>query len=284
MALVPFPGASARPDPDEESLAERSDTELFDDDGSGARMSFLEHLDELRKRLIYSVYALLAGCAVAFFFAGRIQEFIFVPLYETLKAAPAAAGAAGEGFIYTRGFEPFMLTMKVGALAGLMLASPLIIYQLWLFIAPGLYSHEKKFAIPFVLFSTIFFVLGAAFSHYVAFPWTWLFFLGWQTPYMRFLPNIGDAFSLYVKMLLGFGLIFQMPTIVFFLARMQMVTARFLARNTKYAVLIIFIVAAVISPGTDVVSQALMAGPMLGLYAISILIAWLVAPRKKAIA
>jgi sec-independent protein translocase protein TatC len=284
MALVPFPNASpARPDDEDESRIELTDRDAFDDDDAGARMSFLEHLDELRKRLIYSVYSLLAGCAVAFVFAGRIQQFIFVPLYEVLKTAqPAGAGA--EGFIYTRGFEPFMLTMKVGALGGLMLASPLIIYQLWLFIAPGLYSHEKKFAIPFVVFSTVFFLLGAAFSHYVAFPWTWLFFLGWQTEYMRFLPNIGDAFSLYVKMLLGFGLIFQMPTVVFFLARMQMVTAGFLARNTKYAVLIIFIVAAVISPGTDVVSQALMAGPMLGLYAISILIAWIVAPRKKSIA
>ena len=285
MALVPFPSASpARPDPDDESQIERTDHDAFDDDdGAGARMSFLEHLDELRKRLIYSVYALLAGCAVAFFFAGRIQEFIFVPLNEALQKGSLLQQGLPETFIYTRGFEPFMLTMKIGALGGLMIASPLIIYQLWLFIAPGLYSHEKKFAIPFVLFSTIFFLAGAAFSHYVAFPWTWLFFLGWQTEYMRFLPNIGDAFSLYVKMLLGFGLIFQMPTIVFFLARMNVVTAGFLARNTKYAVLIIFIVAAVISPGTDVVSQALMAGPMLGLYAISIVIAWVVAPRKKAI-
>ena len=284
MALVPFPSASpARPDDEDESRIELTDRDAFDDDDAGARMSFLEHLDELRKRLIYSVYSLLGGCAVAFVFAGRIQQFIFIPLYEVLKSTqPVGTGA--EGFIYTRGFEPFMLTMKVGALGGLMLASPLIIYQLWLFIAPGLYSHEKKFAIPFVVFSTVFFLLGAAFSHYVAFPWTWLFFLGWQTEYMRFLPNIGDAFSLYVKMLLGFGLIFQMPTVVFFLARMQMVTAGFLARNTKYAVLIIFIVAAVISPGTDVVSQALMAGPMLGLYAISILIAWIFAPRKKSIA
>ena len=276
MALVPFPSASPER-ADEDTRLDRVDDDRFDedDDGAGGRMSFLEHLDELRKRLIYSVYALLGGCSVAFFFAGRIQEFIFVPLYQAL---------GGESFIYTRGFEPFMLTMKTGALAGLMLASPLIFYQFWLFIAPGLYSHEKKFAIPFVLFSTVFFLLGAAFSHYVAFPWTWKFFLGWETSYMRFLPNIGDAFSLYVKMLLGFGLIFQMPTVVFFLARMQMVTAGFLARNTKYAVLIIFIIAAVISPGTDVVSQALMAGPMLGLYAISILIAWVVAPRKKAIA
>jgi sec-independent protein translocase protein TatC len=277
MALVPFPSASpATPEPDDESRLDLRDREPIDDeeDGSGARMSFLEHLDELRKRLIYSVYSLLGGCVVAFFFAGRIQDFIFVPLRQALGS---------EEFIYTRGFEPFMLTMKIGALGGLMLASPLIIYQLWLFIAPGLYSHEKKFAVPFVLLSTVFFVAGAAFSHYVAFPWTWLFFLGWQTPYMKFLPNIADAFSLYVKMLLGFGLIFQMPTIVFFLARMNVVTARFLARNTKYAVLIIFIVAAVISPGTDVVSQALMAGPMLALYAISILIAWIVAPRQKVI-
>ena len=274
MPLVPFPTASPER-ADEDTHIELTDPDTFDaEDDDGARMSFLEHLDELRKRLIYSVYALLGGCAIAFFFARRIQDFILIPLHETL---------GGEQFIYTRGFEPFMLTMKTGALAGLMLASPVIIYQLWLFIAPGLYSHEKKFAIPFVVFSTTFFVLGAAFSHYVAFPWTWLFFLGWQTSYMKFLPNVGDAFSLYVKMLLGFGLIFQMPTIVFFLARMQMVTARFLARNTKYAVLIIFIIAAVISPGTDVVSQALMAGPMLGLYAISILIAWLVAPRKNPI-
>ncbi len=267
MALVPFPGASpARPE-DEDSSIELTDPDPLDDSG---RMSFLEHLDELRKRLIHSVYALVVGCAIAFFFAWRIQEFIFVPLWAQL---------GGETFIFTKGFEPFMLTMKIGVLTGLMLAAPFIIWQLWLFIAPGLYSHEKRFAIPFVLFASVFFFTGAAFSHYVAFPWTWKFFLGWSTSYMRFLPTIDDAFSLYVKMLLGFGLIFQMPTVVFFLARMGVVTAGFLARHTKYAVLIIFIIAAVISPGTDVVSQALMAGPMLGLYGLSILIAWIFAKR-----
>jgi len=273
MALVPFSGAASQLEPrdDDDPRIELTDAEPLDD---SSRMSFLEHLDELRKRLIYSVYSLLAGCAIAFFFVGRIQEFIFVPLFEML---------GGNQFIFTKGFEPFMLTMKTGALAGLMVASPLIIYQLWLFIAPGLYSHEKKFAIPFVFFCTVFFLLGAAFSHWVAFPWTWAFFKSWENSYMQFLPNIGDAFSIYVKMLLAFGLIFQMPTVVFFLARMRLVTAGFLARHTKYAVLIIFIVAAVISPGTDVVSQALMAGPMLGLYGISILIAWIVAPRPATI-
>lgn len=270
MALVPFPSAAPGP-PDDDRKIHLTDPDVLDDDGAGARMSFLEHLDELRKRLIYSVYSLVAGCAVAFVFVGRIQEQIWMPLFTQLE---------GTKFMFTAGFEPFMLTMKIGALAGLILSAPLIIYQVWLFIAPGLYAHEKKYAIPFVFFCSVFFALGAAFSHLVAFPWTWKFFLSWQTPYMEFRPAIGETFGLYVKMLLGFALIFQMPTLVFFLARMGVVTAGFLARNTKYAVLIIFIIAAVISPGTDVVSQALMAGPMLVLYGLSILVAWIFGKKK----
>jgi sec-independent protein translocase protein TatC len=140
----------------------------------------------------------------------------------------------------------------------------------------------KATVVPFVIFGTLFFLFGAAFSLYVAFPYSWRFFLTFETSYLRFLPNISYAFSLWVKMLLAFGLIFQMPTIVFFLARMGMVTAGFLIKHTKYAVLIIFILGAVLSPGTDIVSQALMAGPMLVLYALSIGIAWLFAKRKPA--
>ena len=191
---------------------------------------------------------------------------LWLPLYHDLQ------NTSGVKFMYTGGFEPFMLTMKIGALAGLLLAIPFIIYQLWLFIAPGLYSHEKKMAVPFVLFCTTFFAIGAAFSHFVAFPWTWKFFLGWQTEYMEFRPSIGEAFGLYVKMLLGFGLIFQMPTVVFFLARMGMVTAGFWFA-TKYAILVIFILAAVISPGTDVVLPVPHGGPDARLYGLSILVA-----------
>jgi sec-independent protein translocase protein TatC len=271
MALVPFPGAAA-PDPDDDRHIHLTDADPFEEEGT-AKMSFLDHLDELRKRLIWAVTALIACCLISFLFVDRIQAFIMVPLARYMPP--------GEGFIFTDGFEPFMLWMKIGALGGLMLASPLIIWQLWLFIAPGLYSHEKRFAIPFVLFSTIFFVIGAAFSHYIAFPWTWQFFLSWETPYMKFMPSIGPAFSTYVKMLLAFGLIFQLPTLVFFLARMGVVTAGMLIRNTKYAVLIIFILGAVLSPGTDVVSQAMMAGPMLVLYALSIGVAWVFAKRKN---
>jgi sec-independent protein translocase protein TatC len=270
MALVPFPGAAApEPDDDDRNLT-LPDPDAVDD--GSAKMSFLDHLDELRKRLIMCVYGLVGGCVVAFIFVDQTQTFIMKPLQAVLPH--------GERFVFQQGFEPFMLMMKIGALTGLLVASPFVMYQLWLFIAPGLYSHEKRFAIPFVLFSSTFFLLGAAFSHYLAFPWTWKFFLSWENDYMKFLPSIDPVFSLYVKMMLGFGLIFQMPTLVFFLARMGLVTAGMLARHTKYAVLAIFIIAAVVSPGTDVVSQCLMAGPMLGLYGFSILVAWVFAKRN----
>jgi hypothetical protein len=173
MALVPFPGAAKpAPDDDDDRHIHLTDPDVLED--AGAKMSFLDHLDELRKRLIACVWGLVIGCAIAFLFVGRIQSFIWMPLYNDLQ------NTSGVKFMYTSGFEPFMLTMKIGALAGLMLSVPFILYQLWLFIAPGLYSHEKRMAAPFVIFCTTFFALGAAFSHFVAFPWTWKFFLGWH--------------------------------------------------------------------------------------------------------
>jgi sec-independent protein translocase protein TatC len=244
------------------------------DDSAGAKMSFLEHLDELRKRLMVSVAALTAGFLIAFTFINQIFDFIMKPLQAALH---------GGKLIYTEPTEAFMLYMKMAALAGLVMAAPVIIWQVWLFVAPGLYSHEKRYAIPFVLFATFFFVLGALFSHYMVFPWAWAFFASFSDgkDYMQFTPKIEPAFALYAKMLLSFGLVFQMPTVVFFLARMGLVTARFMIRHTKYAILIIFIVAAVLTPGTDVVSQALMAAPMLVLYIISIFIAWIFAPKPR---
>jgi sec-independent protein translocase protein TatC len=270
MALVPVPGAPLeRVDDPHIELTDRDDLEE-----GGARMSFLEHLDELRKRLINSAIALGVGCVISFVFLSRVFDFLTRPMREMLPER-------GE-LISTAPPEYFMLYLKVGVLVGLFVALPAIMLQLWLFIAPGLYSHEKKFAIPFVLLSTFFFVIGAAFSHYVAFPWTWKFFMDFMPGYVQPMIRIGEAFSLYVKMLLGFAVIFQMPTVVLFLARMGVVTAGFLIRHTKYAVLVIFILGAVLSPGGDIVSQALMAGPMLALYALSIGIAWIVAPRKKS--
>jgi sec-independent protein translocase protein TatC len=263
MALVPFPGASLP--------AQDPDFEPEEDDRT-AKMSFLEHLDELRKRLIVSVVALAGGFVICLFFVGIIKAFVMRPLVRVLPR--------GGTLIFTEPTEGFMLDMKMAALAGLFLALPVILWQLWRFVAPGLYSHEKKFAIPFVIFATFFFTAGALFAHYIAFPWAWAFFASYTNEYLTFTPKASSVFSLYVKMLLGFGAIFQMPTLVFFLARVGGITARFLIRNFKYAVLIIFIIAAVVSPGTDVVSQALMAGPMLVLYLISILIAWLFGRRR----
>ena len=267
MALVPFP--SARPGDDEDPE--------YDD--SGSKMSFLEHLDELRKRLIYICWSLLAGCIVAYVFIQKIFDFIMKPMYTMLAAQPNG----GAKLMFTSGAEPFMLYIKIGFIAGVFIASPLILYQVWKFIAPGLYSHEKKFAVPFVGLSTVFFVLGGLFSHYVAFPWTWAFFASFANDYMIFVPKVDEAFGIYSKMLLGFGLIFEMPTLVFFLARMGVVTGGFLLKHFKYAVLIITIVAAVVSPGTDAMSTIVFAVPMLGLYIFSIAIAYIFQRRRSPV-
>jgi sec-independent protein translocase protein TatC len=263
MALVPFPGTAAAHDPEPPDLED-----------AGGKMSFLEHLDELRTRLIYICLSVLGGCLVAFVFINRVFDFIMKPMQSMLPG--------GNKLIYTAGAEPFMLYVKIGFIAGIFISSPLVLWQVWKFISPGLYTHEKRFAIPFVFLSTVFFVTGGLFAHYVAFPWTWKFFISFSTDYMVFMPKIDEAFSLYTKMLLGFGAIFEMPTLVFFLARMGVVTGRFLLRYFKYAFLIIFIVAAVISPGTDVMSQVIMAVPMLGLYIISIVIAYIFGKKQPA--
>lgn len=261
MALVPFPSATPGDDAEQES---------FDD--SSSKMSFLEHLDELRKRLIYIVYSLIAGCIVAYIFIGRIFDFVMRPMQQVLGPTTHLQ--------YTSGAEPFMLLIKMGFLVGIFLASPLILWQVWKFIAPGLYTHEKRFAIPFVVMSTIFFTTGGLFAHYIAFPWTWAFFGSFANDYMIFVPKVDEAFAMYSKMILGFGLIFEMPTLVFVLARMGVLTGRFLLKYFKYAFLAIFIVAAVISPGTDMVSQVMMAAPMLILYILSIGIAFVFQRRR----
>ncbi len=268
MALAPFPDPSA---PEEEDPQIDETTE---ESGDGGKMSFLDHLDELRKRLILVAGALLVGFLICFAFINPIFEFIMVPLYEILPD--------GGRLAYTEPAEAFLLYIKIAALAGLVLATPVVLSQVWLFVAPGLYSHEKKFAIPFVVGSTFFFLLGALFSHYLLFPWAWSFFAGFATDYMEFIPRIQPAFSLYVKLLLACGLVFQMPTIVFFMAKVGAVTAGFLARNIKYAILLIFIFAAILTPTGDPVTLTMMAAPMIALYGLSIGIAWIVAPASDS--
>jgi sec-independent protein translocase protein TatC len=153
-------------------------------------------------------------------------------------------------------------------------------YQVWMFIAPGLYSNEKKFVIPFVLFSTLGFLAGAAFNHYVAYPFIMIYFASFNTPNLTYMPQLSEVFGLYVKMLLGLGVVFQMPTVVYFLAKIRIVTARFLLSQFKYAILIIVIVAAVITPTGDPVTLMVFSAPMVALYVISIGIAWVVGPKR----
>lgn len=269
MALVPFKRA-AEPAPYDEP-DEPDDQDAGEEDSAGGKMSFLEHLDELRRRLVVSIVGVLGGFLVGLFFIDRIFTFVMKPLQQILPR--------GGRLIYTEPTEAFMLQLKIAALAGLVLAAPLVMWQVWLFVAPGLYSREKRFALPFVFFSSVFFVGGAAFSHYVVFPTAWAFLASFSTDYMEFTPKISSTFSLYARMLLAFGLVFQMPTVIFALARMGVVTAGFLARNVKYAILIIFIVAAVVTPTSDVVTQAMMAAPMIVLYGLSIVIAWVFAKK-----
>lgn len=263
MSLSPVPAAPPPPRP--------FDEDEDDEAGVGGKMSFLEHLDELRQRLIKALLAVLVGFLVAIAFINPIFDFVMAPLQAILPA--------GGKLIYTEPTEAFMLYMKMGALVGLMIALPVVLWQVWAFIAPGLYAHEKRFAIPFVMMSTVFFIGGALFSHYVVFPAMWRFFASFSTDTVEFAPRIEPVFSLYVRMALGMGAVFEMPTLIMFLARVGLVTPRFLITHTKYAILIIFVVAAIVTPSPDVVSQFLLALPMIVLYAFSILVAWIFQKR-----
>jgi len=163
-----------------------------------------------------------------------------------------------------------------------LISSPYIMWQVWLFIAPGLYANEKKLAIPFVVMSSTLFIAGAAFSHYMVFPVAWRFFAGFSTGYLEFTPRVEPVFSMYVKLVLALGLVFQLPVLMFVLGKLGLVTARFLIKNIKYAVLIIFIAAALITADASPVTQALVAAPMLALYLISIGIVWLFGKRDTS--
>ncbi len=263
MALVPFPG----------SQAGAYETDLEDDgDLAAGKMSFLEHLDELRKRIVNSCIAIAVGVVIGFTFVNRVVNFILAPSERVLPQ--------GSKMIYTQPGEAFSFYIQISVIVGVLIAAPYVMYQVWLFIAPGLYANEKRLAIPFVLMSTAGLVLGAAFNHFIVFPWMMAFFASFNTPDLVFLPRLEDVFDLYTKMLIGMGLVFQMPTLVYALARMHMITARFLVRNIKYAILIIFIVAAVITPTGDMVTQTIFAAPMIALYILSIVIAWAVGPKR----
>ena len=237
------------------------------------RMSFLDHLDELRRRILYSVYSVLGAMLISFAFIGKILEVVTAPIIAVLPTG---------SLLGTEALDPILVYFKAGLLVAIMIASPLIMLQVWYFVAPGLYAKEKKLAVPFVASSSLLFLGGAYFGHRVAFRVTWDFLTQFAPGWMAFMPTVSSVFSLYLKMVLGLGVIFQMPVVIFVLAKFGIVTPKFLLKNFKYAVLIIFIIAAVASPGQDPFSQLLFAAPMLILYVISIGVAWAFGKKKPA--
>jgi sec-independent protein translocase protein TatC len=237
-------------------------------------VSLLRHLEELRRRIVYAAIAIAVGMLVAFAFINPIFDFVFRPIRSILPA--------GSKMIYTQPGEAFSVYVQIALIAGVVFASPFVMYQVWRLIAPILYQKQhKRFAFSFVMLTSLGFVGGALFNHYIVFRWMIAFFASFNTGTLAFMPKLDDVFGLYTKMLFGMGLVFQMPAVVFFLAKMGLVTARFLLVHFKYAFLLIFIAAAVITPSGDAATQALFAAPMVGLYLIGIVIAWIVGPVAR---
>ena len=235
-------------------------------------MTLLDHLGELRKRLVRGFLAVVIGFFACYGFAQQLFYYLSLPL---LKVMPA-----DSKFIYTGVAEGFFVDMKVAFVAGLFVSCPFLFYQIWAFIAPGLYEEEKRYVMPLALCSTFFFLLGGVFCYFGVFPLAFEFFLSYSTGNIVAMLSIGEYLSFALKMLIAFGLIFEMPLFSFFLARMGIVTAQRMRDVRKYAVLAVFVIAAILTP-PDVFSQLMMAGPMLVLYEISIWVAALVG-RKKA--
>jgi sec-independent protein translocase protein TatC len=236
------------------------------------RMSLLEHLEELRRRLIWSIAGLGLIFLPCWYFVDRIFGFLQAPI---LKLLPP-----GKKLAYTGITDPFILYFKVAGLAALFVGSPFVLYQLWRFVAPGLYRRERMYVLPFLFFGSFFFVAGGAFGYYVAFPYAAQFLLEMGKQFEPVI-TIERYFGLLTTIILGLGLMFELPIVIFLLAMVGVVTPRFLMRHFRYAVVIIFIVAAIITPTSDVVNLCIFALPALALYLLGVAAAWLVLRRRE---
>ena len=227
------------------------------------KLSLTAHLQELRKRLILSFIAVGAGFILCYAFADSIFNILALPL---LKVMPA-----GGSLIFTSVAEAFFTYMKVAFIAGLILASPFVLYQIWAFVAPGLYQKEKRYVVPFVSLGSLFFAMGILFGYFVAIPFGFKFLLGYASDFIKPMPSMKEYLSFSIKFLLAFGLVFEFPVVLVLLSRIGVIDAKMLARQRKYAILLIFVFAAVMTP-PDLISQVLMALPLIGLYELSILL------------
>lgn len=241
--------------------------------GPGHEMTLIDHLEELRTRLIRCIIAAVAGFLACFAFAQEILEVLLHPLNMVL---PAKSQVIGTGLT-----EPLFISMKASFVAGIFLTSPYIFVQIWRFISPGLYEEERRLLIPVGFFTALCFVSGACFGYFIVFPFGFKFLANYASEVVTLMPNLKDYYSFALSLLLAFGVIFEMPVFIFFLARMGIVDSRGLRNKRRWAIVIIFIVAAVLTPTPDVVNQLLMACPMVVLYEISIWVAHFFGKRKR---
>ena len=243
---------------------------------SGGAMGFFEHLAELRQRLIYILGAVALCCVAGFWFWQEIYHFVAAPM----EAAFAAAGME-KRLVFTGPLVPVQFALKVGLYAGIFLAAPVIFWQVWLFVAPGLYRHEKRFVLPFILSSTALFVSGAYFAHRIVLPLTLQFLLGFGQEMFEPLITINEYFSLWLTMVLWMGVVFELPVLIFLLSWIGVVTPGFLLHYFRHAILAIIIAAAAITPTTDAFTMMIFAGPMIVLYIIGIGVSWVVQLRRR---
>ena len=230
------------------------------------------HIADLRKRLVVSSLTVIAMFFVCFSFYEPILSWMMVPVEEVLPKNSQMVAVEIQ--------ETFFTALKVAFFAGFIVSLPVIFWQLWLFLAPGLYDHEKKLVIPFVFFATLMFLIGASFAYYIVVPVGFEFLINFGSAVVTILPSIGKYVGFFTKLLIGFGIAFELPVITFFLAKIGLVDDRMLKDFFRYAIIFIFIISALLTP-PDVISQLLMAAPLTILYGVSIYIAKVFNPAQK---
>lgn len=238
-------------------------------------MSLLEHLEELRKRLIHSAIYLIVAFFVAYAFRVRIYAFMQEPITVALRAHHL-----DTQLVYLNPVDIFNLYIKISLMAGAILASPFILYEVWLFISPGLYQREKRYVVPFMAATVGLFLAGAFFGYRYVYPGALNFLIGYSSAFKP-MVTVGEYTELFLTVILGLGITFELPIVVFFLALFGLVSARFLWKNVRYAILIIFVIAAIITPTPDILTMCVFAAPMLGLYVVSIAVAYMVHPSRR---
>lgn len=253
------------------------------------KMPLTEHLGELRKRLIIIISAVGIGFFLSFYFSKALFTFLTLPLSSELAFRPEFPylffiQRNTPSLIFLAPTEALWMYLKISLIAGLFLTLPIIFYQLWKFVAPGLLPKEKQYALPFVILSTALFALGALFCFYFTLPFAMRFLLSYGTEQLKPMLSVGNYIDFCLKFILAFGLIFEIPLVIIFLSRIGIVTPAFLARNRKYAILLAFIVAAILTPTPDVFNMTLMAIPIIILYEAGVLAARIFARKKTAVA